>query len=68
MAARAGLPAWLCAEKEYATAFAASIDNPNVQYVLNRHPLCRAGNLRRRHGNLIPDSVVYRTAATASGS
>ena len=32
-----GLPRLLRGlDKEYATAFAASIDNPNVQYVLNR--------------------------------
>ena len=44
-----GLPRLLRGlDKEYATAFAASIDNPNVQYVLNRIRFAALETFRRR--------------------
>ena len=50
-------------DKEYATAFAASIDNPNVQYVLNRIPFDALETFVDGTGNLIPGSVLYRNSS-----
>ncbi|OAM27675.1 glycosyltransferase family 52 [Eikenella sp. NML01-A-086] len=50
-------------EKEYATAFAASIDNPNVQYVLNRIRFAALETFDDGTGNLIPGSVLYRNSS-----
>lgn len=50
-------------DKEYATAFAASIDNPNVQYVLNRIRFDALETFDDGTGNLIPGSVLYRNSS-----
>ena len=50
-------------DKEYATAFAASIDNPNVQYVLNRIRFAALETFDDGTGNLIPGSVLYRNSS-----
>ena len=50
-------------DKEYATAFAASIDNPNVQYVLNRIRFPALETFDDGTGNLIPGSVLYRNSS-----
>ena len=59
-----GLPRLLRGlDKEYATAFAASIDNPNVQYVLNRIRFAALETFDDGTGNLIPGSVLYRNSS-----
>ncbi len=56
-----GLPRLLRGlDKQYATAFAASIDNPNVQYVLNKIRFAALETFDDGTGNLIPGSVLYR--------
>ena len=59
-----GLPCLLRGlDTEYATAFAASIDNPNVQYVLNRIRFAALETFDDGTGNLIPGSVLYRNSS-----
>ena len=59
-----GLPRLLRGlDKEYATTFAASIDNPNVQYVLNRIRFAALETFDDGTGNLIPGSVLYRNSS-----
>lgn len=49
-------------DKQYAAAFAASIDNPNVQYVLNTIRFAALETFDDGTGNLIPGSVLYRNS------
>lgn len=49
-------------DKQYATAFAASIDNPNVQYVLNKIRFAALETFDDGTGNLIPGSMLYRNS------
>ncbi|MBH5329870.1 alpha-2,3-sialyltransferase [Eikenella sp. S3360] len=58
-----GLPRLLRGlDGQYATAFAASIDNPNVQYVLNKIRFAALETFDDGTGNLIPGSVLYRNS------
>lgn len=51
-------------DSRYHTVYAASIDNPNVQYPLSRLSYQRLETFDDGTGNLYPDSLLYRNPPT----